>query len=178
MRRNRPWRYMVPAAHEAGFRSSLRRRLLLIMNYGQAVAGTECPCRFCTVISPEFSRLLRIPTTPLFSPNIHPTVRPIRAAETAEAEASSMMKIGRAPAVAAIPLIQRDFLRSSARKAAASHCQETFRIGLQKPAIPTGATPSAAASPDAARFRVPPNGCRDLARSGKPFIRGARPLSP
>ena len=61
--------------------------------------------------------------------------RPIRAAQTAEAEAFSMMETGRVATAAATLLIWRGFLPLSPGKATAKVCQETFRKYPQKSAI-------------------------------------------
>jgi hypothetical protein len=91
--------------------------------------------------------------------------RPIRAAQTAEAEAFSMMETGRVATAAATLLIWRGFLPLSPGDAAAKVCQETFRKYPQKSAIPKCTAPRRS-TPDLPRFRFSPQIPRNLARSG------------
>jgi len=90
---------------------------------------------------------------PLSSANIVPTIRPIR---PAEAEAFSMMKIGRAPSTAATPLILRGFLLPQARDAAARRLSRKSKDPFAKTRYTYVYRSECAASPSAAGFRVPP----------------------
>ena len=82
-----------------------------------------------------------IPTAPRSSASTCLTIRPIRGAQTAEAEASSMTETRRARVFAASRLILRSFLGPLARDAVVRDCQETFRKYPQKSAIPSDAAP-------------------------------------
>jgi hypothetical protein len=85
-----------------------------------------------------------------------PTDRPIRAAQTAEAKASSMLETECGPAIAAMCVILAGFFRKQARHAAASGCQETFRKYPQKSAIRICAAPRSQLPQTLPGFGIPP----------------------